>query len=436
MRIDRVPIFLQVAARIAHHVRIFAQDQRLAERPVGRVIDELGGGVVHRRVDVREIVGVMLEPPVPRAPAEIADEPRRIALLRGGRGGSEVRADPGLVAERPEDDRGVVLVALDHVGDARDVRGLPRGIEAELIRPTLLGMLVGEVHIGVALDIGLVHDIQAIAVGELVEPWVVGVMRGADRVDVGALHQLDVALHRFERDDVEGLGIMLVAVDAADRDRPAVDGDEPVLDRYAAKADPAIGRLHDRAFRVVELDQQHVEIGRLGGPRLHLRDRRRDRDGAFGGGGGNRGRLFRDHTLAIEQHDPRAGRRLGRGHREIDRELAVAIALVEPGMDEEIADPGLGRRHQKHFALDARNAPEILVLEIASVGPAIDLDRDRVVAGLEIAADIEFGRQLAVLGIADLGAVDPDVIGRARGTDMQDHVAARPARRDLDIATV
>ena len=46
-----------------------------------------------------------------------------------------------------------------------------------------LGMLVAVVHIGVALDIGLVHHVKAVTVGQLVDVRIVGIVRGAHRID-------------------------------------------------------------------------------------------------------------------------------------------------------------------------------------------------------------------------------------------------------------
>jgi hypothetical protein len=61
-------------------------------------------------------------------------------------------------------------------------------------------------HIGVALDIGLVHHIEAVLVGQGVPALVIGIVRGAHGVDVVALHQPMSLAHRSFGDDVEGVG--------------------------------------------------------------------------------------------------------------------------------------------------------------------------------------------------------------------------------------
>ena len=66
---------------------------------------------------------------------------------------------------------------------------------------------------------------------------VVGVVRGADRIDVEALHQLDVLDHALFGNDVPRRHVVLVPVHAADDDGLAVDGELPVgdLDLHVAR---------------------------------------------------------------------------------------------------------------------------------------------------------------------------------------------------------
>jgi hypothetical protein len=125
------------------------------------------------------------------------------------------------------------------------------------------------------------------------------------------------------------------------------------------------------------------------------------------------------------------------GQRHVGRQQAVAIGLVEAGVDEEVGQTGLGRGLQIDRALDARDAPEVLVFQVAAVGPAVDLDGHHVLLSPQPAGrDVELAGQLGVLGIAGLIAVDPDPIGRAGRADVQDDVLARPARRHLESAAI
>ena len=61
-------------------------------------------------------------------------------------------------------------------------------------------------------------------------------------------------------------------------------------------------------------------------------------------------------------------------------------------------------------AEDARKAPEVLVLEVRAVAVLVDLDLERVRAKpLEMRRQVELRRQAAVLGIADVLAVQTDL---------------------------
>ena len=317
---------------------IFALDHRLGARRVLGPVDHLFDVVIHGRIDV-DIV-VRLVAPVERTPTEIGDQPRAVAPPDRRRRLLEIGANPRLVAQRPEDDRGVVLVPLDHVHHAGDVRALPGGVEADLVFVALAAVAVALLHIGVALDIGFVHQVEAVLVGQRQEARVVGIVRGADGVEVVALHQLQIAAHRLFGDDVEGHRVMLVPVDAADHDAAAIDHDLPVLDLDGAEADPLRRGLHHLAVRIDQFDQQRVEVGRLRRPAAHTRHRRLQ----HGRGRALRQRHVARHhrPLAVEQRHPR-GHRLGQGgQRQLGRQRAVAIILVEPRMDEQIVDPRLG----------------------------------------------------------------------------------------------
>ena len=78
----------------------------------------------------------------------------------------------------------MVLVALDHVLRAREERGRIARIAAQLV--------VAVVRLGIRL----VDDVEPVSVTEVEPVRVVRIVRGADGVDVEALHQPDVVLHR------------------------------------------------------------------------------------------------------------------------------------------------------------------------------------------------------------------------------------------------
>ncbi len=91
-----------------------------------------------------------------------------------------VRTHSALVAQTPEDDARVVEVALHERLGAVNMSIAPLGVVSHL--------LVG-VAVSVTLLVGLVHNVDAPAVAEFVDILAVGIVRGAQEVDVRLLHQ-------------------------------------------------------------------------------------------------------------------------------------------------------------------------------------------------------------------------------------------------------
>ena len=95
----------------------------------------------------------------------------------------------------------------------------------------------------VRLDVGLVHHVEAVLVGEFVPARHVGVVGRAHRVDVQLLHQADVLDHRRLVHHVRALGVVLVPVDAPQHDGLPVQRQDPVDDLDAPEAHPRRSRF-------------------------------------------------------------------------------------------------------------------------------------------------------------------------------------------------
>ena len=123
-----------------------------------------------------------------------------------------VAAAAGFVPQRPDNNRRVVAIALQHPADAG----------AEGRQP---GRIVGKTihrHHAVGFNIGFVNDVQAIAIAQLVPARGVWIMRAAHGVKVVLLHQQDVLHHILFGHHLAALVMVLVTVDAADQQRFAV----------------------------------------------------------------------------------------------------------------------------------------------------------------------------------------------------------------------
>ena len=104
----------------------------------------------------------------------------------------------------------------------------------------------------------------------------------------------------------------------------------------------------------------------------------------------------------------------------------VRVVVVELRRDEEVLEARLLAGTQLDAARNAREAPEVLVLEVGAVAPAENLQRQQVLTLAQILRHVEIGRQLAVLAVAHKAAVEPHVDVRRGRADAQADILARP----------
>ena len=193
---------------------VLAHDERPCNGRIFSVFDKVRAGHVHIADDVRV---VLLAGPL------ILDGAALVPGLQPVVGGVEVLSVAGFVAQAPDDHGRVVDVALRHALHALQVGLLVDGIVAERLRA---------VAHAVRLDVGLVDHVEAVAVAEVQPARVVGIVAGADRVDVELLHDADIPQHLGFRDHVAARGGHLVAVGALDQDGLAVDQQLPAFDLH------------------------------------------------------------------------------------------------------------------------------------------------------------------------------------------------------------
>ena len=430
MPIQYPPVVGDAAHAVAHGVGVLDQDERphgALGRPALRVVLEPVGTHIHRRDDVHilSFAGTLVE-----------DRPGGIGAADPVRRPVEGLAVPGFVAERPDDHRRVVAVALHHADGAVEVR-------LEPVRPS--GQRdAGLVSHAVGLDVRFVHHIEPVLVREFVEPGQVRVVRGADGVDVQRLHQAQVFPHRGFVHHMAALRVVLVAVHAPDGERPPVeqqpgvpdlDPPEPDADRYG------FGRA---AGRIAQRQREPVERRGLGGPGAHRPEVPLQRRLGLSAGfdlGFERPRRSRDRAaFGIEEFHqqvvrPRRFRRRVLEERR-EREAAVPVGVVQVGGDFEVPEIGARPRQQAHAPVDSADAPEVLALQVTPVAPAYDLDGDQVRAGAECVRDAELRRGAASLAVSDLPAVDEHEEGGIDAFEAEEDFVAGPLFRQVEGAPV
>ena len=136
----------------------------------------------------------------------------------------------------------------------------------------LFGQAMLAISLRVALVVGLVPDVEAVAVAEVVPVFVVGVVAGAHSVDVVGLHQLDVPFHILAAHHVASKGVVFVAVHALDGHGLAVDAQQAVLDLHRAETNLLLNRLDGNSIFVFQPDCDGVEIRTLCRPRFYAGD--------------------------------------------------------------------------------------------------------------------------------------------------------------------
>ena len=251
---------------------------------------------------------------------------------------------------------------------------------------------IADILEAVALHVGLGDQHDAILIAQLVEARVIGIVRGAHRVDVMLLHEFQVAAHAIETHSTALVIVVIVAVDAMHLKVGAVEVDMIALDRHLGKTLAMRNVLAD-LVAVVDLKRKVIEEGVLGVPEVGI--------GNAALGMSVDALTRSDHVLAIAERIHNAGSALG--HR-IERDQGnIALAVrAEPKVDQLRG----GALHKVHIAEDARGPPHVLVLDIAAIAVLQDLDRKQVVALDERVGHVKLGRQARTLGHADKLTVD------------------------------
>ena len=154
----------------------------------------------------------------------VVDGARGVELVQPGRHGGVVGSIAALVAQAPEDDAGVVLVALSHTDGTVEEGIAPVGRRCQRTSQT------------VRLAVGLVHDVHTNRVAQFIPARTVGVVSQSHGIDVGVLHQVQVLQHALLGHHTGAVGVVLVAVDTTYLDGVAVDKQLTVLDADVAEA--------------------------------------------------------------------------------------------------------------------------------------------------------------------------------------------------------
>ena len=205
----------------------------------------------------------------------------RVDRVRVGVHRAEHFAGERLVAERPDEHARMVVIAAHHAVDTVHARALPLRFAAR--HGGFGGFDVVRNPAAVRFHIGLVDQVDAVFVAQVVPVFLVGVVRGADGVDVVPLAERDVVDHVLPGDGAAALRVEFVAVGALEDHALAVELHDAVFDAEATEADALRCGFNDRAIMADHHNLQFVQCRALGAPRLDVQ--RAGNDAGFVGCG-------------------------------------------------------------------------------------------------------------------------------------------------------
>ena len=107
-------------------------------------------------------------------------------------------------------------------------------------------------------EIGLIDQVDAVLIAQIVPTLLVRIVRGADGVDVVALAENHIIDHVLLSDGTAALGVELVTVRALEHDALAVKGHDAVFDAEATEADLLNDGFDDVAGMVDDGDIEFI----------------------------------------------------------------------------------------------------------------------------------------------------------------------------------
>ena len=246
-----LPVFGEVAAGVRHLVGVLHLNQRPGIGGIGKCLLNLAVPPVHRADDVGDrFVAVA---------AFILHQPRRVGPADPPGHRRVVRPQAGLVAQRPEQDAGVVAVGQHHAGRPVQERVGPLRVHRET--PLY----------AVGLQVGLADQQDTQLVAEVVPARVIGVVAGAHGVEVEALHQNDFPPHVPDGHSAAGFHREFMPVHPAHDEPVAVQAHHAVHDLDPAEPDGAALVVHLPPIGVEQRKRRPVEGRAVGIPRGDLR---------------------------------------------------------------------------------------------------------------------------------------------------------------------
>ena len=227
MALDELEVILQIAGAVAHAMAVLAHDIRLVRVVVQIFLNAFERGVhIAEHINVRKIVFAVLAAVLG---ALVVGQAAGVKALCPYQRFFKRAAVGALVAHRPDDDAGAILVALHAApgavhGGLGEFRVVCDGLVPVLnvVGPTFVALAI-VFGCTVALVVGLVNDKEAVLIAELIEVRHIRVMAGADGIEVVLFDHEQVFFRLLKANGVARDRVGFVAVYTAELDGLAVD---------------------------------------------------------------------------------------------------------------------------------------------------------------------------------------------------------------------
>ena len=286
----------------------------------------------------------------------------------------------------------------------------------------------------VRLDIGFANHIQAIQIAEIIPQRIIRIVAGPDTVNVVLLHDADILNHPFRCNVIAGQRIHLMTVHPFEKNRLAID---PYLTFVGTQfnlteSDPLVKRLQLLSRSITQRQLQLIKIGLFRTPFANIAHLHAQPTTVIGIELSD----YRcEFTLfAAQRHFYRTTDNIHPLH--IDLQTAGAVSGIQIGNHSQIFNPLLWPGIQIDIASNTRQPPKVLIFEVGTVTPTINLHSDQIFASFEIGRDIKIGTHLAILAVTDKTAIDPYIEVRGSRPNMQKDISTVPIGRQIERAAI
>jgi len=258
----------------------------------------------------------------------------------------------------------------------------------------------------VAFHIGLVDQINTVAIAELVPQALVWIVAGSDCIQIMALHEADVPHHIFLGNGTAPLVVELMAVHTAEQDPLAVDVHDAVLHLEGPEANIPGNCFHNIALLIQNLDIQLIQIGFFCTPLLNVRKHGLEVYGFCRGGS----LCIHGLTCRILQFQRNTACKIS-DNLGSNKKFAILVIFLQSASDQQVFHMGLGHGIEVHIPENTGEPPEVLVFDPAGAAAFVDFYRQLVFSFHQIIIQLELRRRKSILTVAHEVSVQPQIEG-------------------------